>query len=360
MKVLHVISTLETGGAQKFVGELLPLLNKKPDIDIKLLTFKSSGSDIEKNLKESGVEIVSLETPIHSLSLVSKLKPFLREADLVHAHLFPTNYFVAIANIGINKPLFFTEHSTHNRRRDHKWLRPIEKYIYNRYRKIVCISYATKTSLDKWLHYKPSNQKSIVIENGVDLSRFNRDIKVDSQKIFGRKGIPILMISRFTASKDHPTLLRAIKEIVNPEVFAVLVGDGELRPEIEKLARDLGIEDRVLFLGTRSDIPEIISAAKIGVQSSNWEGFGLTAVEMMAGGLPVIASNVEGLKQVVEGAGILFEKGDFKHLSELIKQLINNSELNSEIKQLQLNRVNAYKIERTVVNHISQYTGQKE
>lgn len=355
MKLLHVISSLETGGAQKLVGDLLPVINSQPDIETRLIVFRKTGSPIEKTIIDKGIEIVSLECSPKSPGALLKLLPHLRWADVVHAHLFPINYQMAIANILAGKPLVFTEHSTHNRRRDKKWLRPAEKWMYSRYAAVGCISKAVNDNLRKWIGQKTAGEKLHTIENGVDLSSFKDIQSISKEKLFGREGTAVLMISRFVDAKDQPTLIKSIAKIDDKDVFAVLVGDGPRREEFEQLARDLGISDRVLFLGTRSDIPDIIGASDIGVQSSNWEGFGLTAVEMMAGGLPVIASDVEGLKQVVEDAGLLFPKGDDDLLAEAILSLLKNKDLYSLTSQSCRKKASAYSIERTAEVYIRLY-----
>ena len=96
--------------------------------------------------------------------------------------------------------------------------------------------------------------------------------------------------------------------------------DGRI-PSLKALCHDLGIEDRVHFLGARSDVPDILEKCDVAVLSSHWEGFGLSAVEAMASGCPLIASDVGGLRDVVKGAGILFPQGDDKELAEKIQWL---------------------------------------
>lgn len=131
------------------------------------------------------------------------------------------------------------------------------------------------------------------------------------------------MISRFAPAKDQKTVIKAIS-LLEDSIHLIFVGDGETINICKQYAKDLNVENRVHFLGTRSDIPELIAQCEIGVQSSHWEGFGLTAVEMMAGGLPVIASNVNGLKQVVEDAGLLFETGNAIELKNYINKLLED------------------------------------
>ena len=353
LKVLHLIPSLEMGGAQKLLGDMLPLMNKQADI--RVVVCQSGGSQIELGLKKAGIEIVSLETGLRSISAVKKIIPLLKESDVAHVHLFPMNYVVALANTFVRKPIIFTEHSTHNRRRNHSWLRIPEKWMYSQYDKICCISGPTESALLNWVKSHRIGGKTIVIENGISLNNFSKRNYPPPFSVFGRKGIPIMMISRFTDSKDHDTVLRALPLVENKNTYIVFVGDGDRRKAMENLSKELGIQDRVLFLGTRADIAKLAGTAYIGVQASNWEGFGLTAVEMMASGTPVIASDVEGLRQVVEDAGLLFQKNDTIGLATKINRLLSDQELYNRLIIKGREKANLYSIERTADNYLNLY-----
>ena len=111
------------------------------------------------------------------------------------------------------------------------------------------------------------------------------------------------MVARFSEQKDQPTLIKAIKEL--PEnVHLLLIGEGTLKQKNENLAKEIGVSDKVHFLGFRNDVERILKTVDIVVLSSNWEGFGLAAAEGMAAGKPVIASKVEGLREIVDGYGL--------------------------------------------------------
>ena len=226
MKILHLISSLEIGGAQNLIGNLLPILKSFNGIEISVVVLTKTGSTIESELIKSGISVINLGTGKYSIKAILRLIPHLRNHDVIHVHLFPTNYIASIANLFAHKPMIFTEHSTHNRRREHKILRPIEKLVYKSFSKISCISKSTANALYEWIGPAISKPRITVIENGVNLSLFSKSNATDSNQIFGMKGIPLLMISRFVDSKDHPTVLRALKNIENKDIFVLFVGDG--------------------------------------------------------------------------------------------------------------------------------------
>ena len=217
--------------------------------------------------------------------------------------------------------------------------------MYGCYDKIISISQQVQDSLTSWL--EQHDERFVVINNGVDTGKF-ASVKISV--------IPksLIMVSRFAASKDQETVIRAMKYI-DKEATLRFIGDGENRQHCENLAKELEVSDRIQFLGSRSDVPELVASSYIGVQSSNWEGFGLTAVEIMACGKPIIATNVDGLKQVVEGAGEVFTRGSATELAEKINYLLNNEEYYKTMSDRCRHRANEYDIYVMSEKHLQLY-----
>ena len=164
------------------------------------------------------------------------------------------------------------------------------------------------------------------------------------------------MVAGFRYQKDQETLIRAFNNL--PEDYELwLIGDGERRSIIEQCIKDNKLEDRILLLGIRSDIPSLLKSVDVVVQSSHWEGFGLAAVEGMAAGKPVIASDVEGLAQVVEGAGILFPLGDDKKLADIIKLLIEDQTYYQQVAANCMERAKMFDIQKMVDAYNEVYEG---
>ncbi|MCH5229163.1 MAG: glycosyltransferase [Muribaculaceae bacterium] len=352
MKLLQIIPSLEIGGAQRLLSNLIPEFIK--DNEVEILVFQKTGSDIEKEIEKLGVKINSLEVGLHSIKAIKGIRKYLKRFDLAHIHLFPANYFTVIANLGINKPLLFTEHSTHNKRRNYKILKLPEKIVYSGMKKVACISLETENNLRKWIS-ETDREHTLVIHNGIDLQKFEKASSFKSEDFFGKKGKPVLMVSRFTHSKDHDTLIRALRHVKDNNVFIVFAGDGSLLQEKKQLVKNLGLEERVIFLGARADIPQIIKSSLIGVQSSHWEGFGLTAIEMMAGGIPVIVNDTDGLKQVTGDGALVFKTGDEKQLAGLIEKLIEDADLYKEMQLKGKKRSGLFSIKETARKYLDLY-----
>lgn len=344
MKILHVINSLEIGGAQRLLSDLLPLQAKTEEIS--LLVYERVDNDFEKKILASGVKIISLdEHNFHNPTIILKLRKIFKDYDLVHAHLFPTIWWASLAARGLNVKMVFTEHSTSNSRRGKWYLRPIEQFMYSRYNRIVSISQQTQDALTGWL--KSHDDRFVVICNGVDTVRFASVKKPVIPK-------SLIMVSRFVASKDQETVIRAMEQIDHDATIR-FVGDGENLEHCKQVASELGLADRVLFLGARSDVAELVAESYIGIQSSNWEGFGLTAVEIMASGKPIIGTDVDGLKQVIVGAGETFPVGNKTELAGKVNYLINNETYYSEVSMKCKERALKYGISVMVDGYISVY-----
>ena len=347
MKVLHVISSLEIGGAQRLLSEILPLMAKENDVT--LLVNKEVENGFSLKIKEAGVKIVNCGCPnLHSPKNIFRLTRLAKGYDIVHIHLFPTVYWAAFASLITPMKLVYTEHSTSNRRRGKWYFKTIEKFVYSRYYKVISISQQTQNALTGWLDTIAEDPRFVVINNGVNLSSFQN---LKEEKLYPQT---LIMVSRFVASKDQMTVIRAMK-LLPENVHVIFVGDGENLKSCKDLASMEGLSERIHFVGKQADVALWIAKADIGVQSSNWEGFGLTAVELMAAGKPVVATNVDGLKQVVEGAGILFPVGDYEKLAEILTRLITDSDCYRSYSKKCVERAKQFDISNTVSSYLDVY-----
>lgn len=323
MKIVHIIDSLGIGGAERLITEIVPKLVKGGNkVDVVLLNGQKTHLYNELNSLNC-CNIYSLGRSYYNPLYILKLIPYFYKYDIVHVHLFPAQYFAALARLFCFKKvkLIFTEHNTSNTRLENSRYRWIEKSIYKIYNKIICITPEVKVVLRKKLNIQ--NEKLFVIENGVNLVNVQQSIS-NNRLIYGfsAKDRLLIMVAGFRPQKDQSTVIKSLKNIPL-EYKLLLVGDGETRGELEQLVRRLNLSERVFFLGIRNDVYSLMKMCDVAILSSHWEGFGLVAVEAMASGIPLIASNVNGLAQVVSGGGILFDKGNEKDLSDKILSLEN-------------------------------------
>lgn len=354
MKILHVITDLNTGGAEKLLVDLLPRLDEKA-LQVELCLFNGVTTPFLESLTNMGIKIHKLGTksdyynPKHILQLIKLARRF----DVVHTHNTTPQLFGAIASIFCKKLWVTTEHTTTSHRRVW-WYRPIERWMYRRYTRIICISDAAANAVRSISGTQLSNIG--IISNGVDILKYKCAQPIDRTQI-GRpihnKKI-ILMVGRYSYQKDQATIIKALKSLPN-EIELWLVGYGETENTLRTLAHDLKVVDRVMFLGMRTDVPELLKTADIVIQSSHIEGFGLAAVEAMAAGIPVLASDIPGLHDVVDGAGLLFEHENDRQLANHISNLFENQTLYNELAYKGLKRAAEYSIDQMAENYTMVY-----
>lgn len=318
MKVLHVITSLRTGGAEKLMVDLLPRL-RNLGLEVDLCVFDGVRTPFYQKLEAKGIKIFALRQggnvydPRNIIALVSLIKMY----DVVHTHNTACQMFVAFANIFVKRYIVTTEHSTSNRRRKYPVLKWIDAWMYHQYKKIVTVSDIAGQNIKDYIGDYSLPTKTI--SNGIDVNRF-RNADPCQEIIDAYKGCFLsIMVAGFRYEKDHATAIKAFSLL--PEQYHLLfVGTGEKRGECEALSESLGLKDRIHFLGIRMDVPNLLQTADVVIMSSHREGFGLSIVEGMAAGKPCIASDVEGLHDLVSGVGILFPHKDFRTLACQIRQ----------------------------------------
>ncbi|MCR2045373.1 glycosyltransferase [Anaerosalibacter massiliensis] len=359
MKVLHVITSLGSGGAEILIKESLPIMKSK-GIDTDLLVLSSKNNILEDELKSKGINVYKTGVDkIYSPKQAFKIREYINKYDIVHTHLVQGQYWTAFAKMLSNSktPLVTTEHSTSNNRRKHKLFKISDKIVYNKHNKIICISKAANENLVEWM---PSiKSKVTTIYNGINLGKFE-DISAYSRKellkeVENPKDLNlILMVGRLSKPKDHKTLIRALQRL--PEKFhLIFIGTGSLEDDLISLSKELGLSHRVHFLGYRNDINRIMKTVDIYVQSSYWEGFGIAALEAMASGIPVIASDVPGLSEVVKGGGVLFPKGDFNFLANIIEEICISEKRYTDIAKRCKLKSEKFSIEEMINQYINIY-----
>jgi len=355
MKVLHVINSLAAGGAERLVSDLLPRL-RTAGIDTELLVLDARGDAFSEALVQAGVP-VRFARPRganpYSPARMSDIGRAARELepDLVHAHLAPAFHWCALGLHGI--PLVATEHATKNRRMGNPLLRRFERSCYWRYAGIACVSKDTAQALVEWTGLP--TERFPVIPNGIPIERFThngRPAADVSAWLAGRKGIA--MTARLIPAKGHEVAIRALASLPE-DLCMVFIGDGPERPKLEELSRKLGVGPRCLFLGSRADVPEILEACDLYLQASYAEGFGIAALEAMAAGLPVVASEAPGLGDLVRGAGTLFPAGDAGACAAAIGNLISNGVEMEKRRDLGRDRAREYSIEGCAERYATLY-----
>ena len=312
------------GGANALLVDLAPS-QKKEGHEVEILQLiESKDKTLTNKLFDLGVNVmsISLKGSVYNPLHIFKLIPYLNKYDIVHVHLFPALYWVGLAKLlSFSKtPLVYTEHSTSNRRRSNPILLFIDKIIYsNCYKEIIACS---QKAFETYKSVFP-NINVCTIPNGVDINKNINAIPYSKKELINVDNDIFLttMIARFASMKRQDTVVEAISKL--PSNFHVLFvgGDGGELNRIKALVKSLKIENRIHFLGIRPDVPRILKSSDVVIMASDYEGLSLSSIEGMASGKPFVASDVNGLREVVEGAGILYENKNSDNLTKILKKL---------------------------------------
>lgn len=355
MKVLQVINSLATGGAEKLLLENVPKY-KARGIRMDVLVLNGTQYPFYQEFQKEGGNIITLGTgSVYNPLPVFRLLKYLRKYDLVHVHLFPALYWVALAKlIGFSKTkLVFTEHSTSNRRMGNIFFKITDRLIYSRYCKIICITQQVKDKLKQQLQWDDS--KMMVIENGIDLSRISAALAYEKSVL----GLPdnakiLIQVASFQFPKDPETVIRSMQYLAK-DVHLLLVGQGPLQDSAALAAKQIGVAERVHFLGQRMDVPQLLKTADMVILSSQYEGLSLACIEGMASGKPFVASAVPGLKEIVSDAGILFAYQDEKKLAGIVNDLLSDKQKAQEVAVKCQERARAFDSRKMIDSHINLY-----
>lgn len=359
MRLAIVNNDLGSGGAEKLIYDMSLILKNDKSLKFDIIILNSKNEIYKKELQNKGVNVISLDSkfgiynPLHILKLISILKNY----DIVHGHVFPSQYWVGLAAKVLPKNIKFitTEHNTVNGRRGKRIFKYLDSFVYKSYNKIIGITSNVKINLEEWIIIKDKDKKFEIIENGIDLKKY---IKATPRKReeFGLKkeDIILTMIARFSKQKDHETLIRTIKELPS-NYKLLLLGEGELKEELIKLTQKLEIKNRVQFLGFRKDGAEILKMSDIGILSSNFEGLSLSAIEVMASGCPLIASRVLGLEEMVDGVGVLYEHKNIDDFKNKILKLGTDLKYRKKIQERCIEKSKMYCLEKMTENYKKLY-----
>lgn len=350
MKILHVITSLRVGGAEKLLVDIAPLLRDAGNT-VEILLFDGTNTFLKQKIEGTGIKVHAFSKSgyIYNPFYIFKLCFFLSNYDIIHTHNTACQYFVAIASLFIRRKikLVTTEHSTFNRRRSKNIYRFFDRIIYHCYDAIICISSQVTKNL---IEHLGTNKAISTIYNGINLDLYKDVCPVnrDEDKII------VVMVAGFRVEKDQDTLIKAMTLLDNKYILW-LVGEGVRIDQCKHLVTDLKLSDRVLFLGMRNDVPNVLTASDIVVMSSHWEGFGLAAVEGMAAGKPVVVSDVKGLAEVVGDAGLKFEVGDYKKLASYITLLSTDIDFYRNISERAKLQVKKFAINQMIEEYVKLY-----
>jgi len=322
VKVLHVITTINLGGAE---NHLFELVRQQVSAGKRVAVAYLKGDHYWKSKYEDlGVEVFFLDSKNHQIffkfgelkNVIQKVQP-----DLVHAHMPPAELLTRLALLGNSGLKMIISKHNDERFAEIPFNDVLARWVARRAYKIICISSAVKSFMEEKARLESSRLEKVYY--AVDHQRFQQAVPAEdlldtSQTTFGT-------IARLVPQKSLHTLLNSFAAFQNENTNSrlIIIGEGPLKGELSKQAKELGITDKLIWTGKRADIPSALKAFDVFVLSSIYEGFGLVLLESMAANVPVIASNVSAIPEVLDQgkSGILFECQNERALYEAMKEM---------------------------------------
>jgi len=327
IKIAFVIPNMSYGGAQTMLARLVKNMDKtKFNVNV-FVRDSYIGTDFETDLVNSDVKCTYLdigENQHHSNKLLHKIKSYHKFSkalnefapDIVHSHL--DLFYSFLYTIFNKKKHIATIHSqperiTNLRLKLFVKLLSIMNCLYI----VGCAKCVTDNAKKMW-----SVKKATTIYNPIECSNYICNGKKSEDEF------RYIHIGRLNPIKNQPLLIKAFKEVVTqfPKSKLLIAGDGGEREKLEALCTELGIQERVEFLGSRSDIPKLLSESNVFVLSSNSECCPMTVLEAIASGLPVVSTDVGGVGEITGNAGILVDKGNEAALTEAMVNVQKNTD----------------------------------
>jgi len=337
--VLQFIGSFHQGGSERQAVQLTRLLREDKTYNIYAATLNKEGvllNEIE-NLDLPEIPEFKLKSfyDANFLFQMKKCVKFLRDnnIEIVHTHDFYTNVFgIAAARLANVKCKIASKRETSAVRS--KAQKIIEKRIFKMADRIVANSEAVKNYL---ISENVAADKIKVIYNGLDAARLT-PTQTNRTKIRESLNLPIDENAKFITLvanlrhevKNQPMFLRAAQKVLQkfPDAHFVLAGEGDLKTNLENLAKELEIEKNTHFIGRCTQIPELLSISYVCVLTSFAEGFSNSIIEYMSAGKPVVATEVGGaVEAIIENeTGFLVESNDDEAMANRLIELLENEE----------------------------------
>lgn len=290
IRVLQVVPSFNVGGAEGLVLTYLRNFDSSC-MDMKAVSFYSpSGSIYDEIINDEKLPVAYLNKkgPL-DISFVKQLKAEIESfnPDVIHTHMSALKYVVMAGTLG--KPIFHTIHSevlTDAGIYD----RFVNRFLFKKYKVTpIALHEELRTAVNRY--YGCTN--TVVVSNGIDVDKFKNGVSIRDELGISGDSFVLCHVGSFSKPKNHEFLIKVFKKVLSYKSNAclALVGGGVLEDSIRKLVADEGLDGKVLFLGRRSDINNVLKSSDVFVFPSLYEGFGIAVLEAEASGIPAVVSD---------------------------------------------------------------------
>lgn len=351
--VVQMIDGLGRGGAEALLTAYASEIERQ-GFDVRVVVLQNRDGNPEADrLRANGISVELL--PLDKLRRIDQIRAALRrlrrmKPDIIHAHLEASTLLAGIARIVLRVPVVSTLHTLEyperlDRASARLWVR--NRVLANIYDRVICLSSAIEANARG---HGLSRAPLISISNGIDIARFDRDVGHAPEVIRAGLGIPdgsrlVISVAVLRQPKGIDRLIRAVARVREtvPDLHLLIVGDGEEKSRLETLAHDLGVSDSVTFSGFRNDVPDLLRAADLFALPTLWDALPTVLIEAMAAHLPIVASDVGGIPDMVrsETEGLLVPVDDVDALADAISRIMGDDGLRARMASAARQRAEA-------------------
>lgn len=332
MKILQVIPYFCFGGAETMCENLTYALRAMGH-EVTVVSLFPERTPISSRMEAAGVKLLYLDKkPGLDISMVSKLKAIMKQErpDVVHTHLNVIKYAAVAAKLAGVKQCVHTVHNVANQEAEGTLQKILNKFYFTLGWSVpVALSPLVQGTIEEF--YQLPHSKVPMIYNGVDLSRC-----MPKENYASGKPFTFLHIGRFNEQKNHKGLLEAFQKVLvqYPDCRLKLLGEGELLEETKELAKALKIEANVQFLGSSTNVYPHLHDADAFLLPSNYEGMPMTIIEAMGTGLPIVATAVGGVPDMLtDGESGLLTPVEPDAVADACIKLIENEDLRKKLAE---------------------------
>lgn len=357
MKVLHVIETLEVGGAESFVAELVRATVS--DCNPSICCLKRTGAMARRLPNTVPVFELGKREGV-DLAVVWRLLQLIRSGSFtaIHSHMWGSYLESAIAAKLGGVRVVHTAHGQYHHRRvaairrvARHARRLMERLVAGWHHRIVAVS--EPIMRDVATHLRLSLDSLETLHNGIE------DHPSTPRPSSGQH---FVTVGRLASVKNQALMIRALSNLKQdfPEARLSIVGEGPLRSSLEALTAELGVADIVFFLGQRDDVTSILQRSDVFLMSSRYEGISLAILEAMRAGLAVVATNVGGVANTVDSGvtGILVPDDDVDAFTQAMRQMLVDPVGRGRMGALGAERrAGSFSIAKTAARYVQLYAG---
>ncbi|NRO35281.1 glycosyltransferase family 4 protein [Lactobacillus helveticus] len=367
IRVLHVAEA--AGGVERYLQTLFKYSDKKQVENVLVCSQNYN----YKKFKELADRVIVLKmahqiTPSSDIKVEKALRKIIKEIkpDIVYAHSSKAGALARIADWGLKNKVIYNPHGwafnmqqSTKKKEMYKWVERISAHFCD---KIVCISDAEKESALRKKICKPS--KLQVIYNGIDLEAIKNTIpKTRAELNIPEDAFVVGMVGRLSKQKAPDVFVKAaslIKEKI-PNAYFLMVGDGELRDQVEEMIHKFDLDSSFLITGWVDNPTSYMKIMNVGCLLSRWEGFGLVLPEYMACGVPIVATNVDAIPNIIKDGvnGLLVKKDDFCATCDAIHKIYADKNVKRNINSNN-KYVNKFNVSKTVIESLELYINEEK